>query len=119
MSPAHMKGYKRHFQSNVFLSLLEGQRRYLGAQRNLGVTGTVCLTVVLPYGSQLLLFFSCHPGNQFTRSSTHLLPLLLMTNAVWLLIQKPGGGGSICTARIGVCVLELVREGGTVVETVA
>jgi hypothetical protein len=42
-----------------------------------------------------------------------------MTNAVWLLIQKPGGGGSICTARIGVCVLELVREGGTVVETVA
>lgn len=33
--------------------------------------------------------------------------------------SETGGGGSICTARIGVCVLELVREGGTVVETVA
>lgn len=54
-------------------------------------------------------------------SFAHLRPLPLMTNAVWLLIQKPGVLQGTCmhvcmcvptySVKIRVCVLELAREG--------
>lgn len=66
----------------------------MGALRNLEVPGVVSLVVALSYGSQPLLFSpqAAPETSSMTiiLSFAHPLPLLLMNNAVWLLIQKPG-----------------------------